>query len=69
MPARRIKSLYKELGHRAHREHRSKKGREPRYGGDYTWQERKRRMQEEVADELFEESMREVSHENERGTL
>ena len=27
MPARRIKSLYPDKGHRRHREHRSKRGR------------------------------------------
>lgn len=31
MPARKIKSLYPELGHRRHREHRSKRGRQ--FGG------------------------------------
>lgn len=28
MPSRRVKTLYKELGHRMHREHRSKRGRQ-----------------------------------------
>lgn len=27
MPARRVKTYYKELGHRMHREHRSMRGR------------------------------------------
>lgn len=31
MPCRMVKTFYKELGHRMHREHRSKRGRTENY--------------------------------------
>jgi len=49
MPARSVKTFYKELGHRQHRDHRSKQGRNNPGGksqikGTYEFQAKKERI-------------------------